>query len=67
MNYLTYDPYREFSGIFGSGTTPARSDGLLHVEIPKREEAKPRQIRISDDGAKEGRGKDKPIDVQTRA
>ena len=162
MNYLTYDPYREFSRIFGGGTTPARrdreeemslgawippvdihedqeklvltaelpgfkhdqieiqleggvltirgerrfedektngrnyhrversygqfvrsftlpnnvdrenvkatfSDGLLHIEIPKREEAKPRQIRISDDGAKEGRGKDKPIDVQSRA
>jgi len=26
MNYLTYDPYREFSRIFGGGTTPARRD-----------------------------------------
>jgi HSP20 family protein len=162
MNYLTYDPYREFSRIFGGGTTPARrdreeemslgawippvdihedqeklvltaelpgfkqdqieiqleggvltirgerrfedektngknyhrversygqfvrsftlpnnvdrdsvrarfSDGLLHIEIPKREEAKPRQIRISDDDSQEKRGKDKTIDVQSRA
>ncbi|MDQ6891063.1 MAG: Hsp20/alpha crystallin family protein [Acidobacteriota bacterium] len=161
MNYLTFDPYREFNRIFGGGTTPARrdreeemslgawippvdihedqeklvltaelpgfkqdqieiqleggvltirgerrfedkdngknyhrversygqfvrsftlpnnvdrdnvrarfSDGLLHIEIPKREEAKPRQIRISDEGEKEGRGKDKTIDVQSRA
>jgi HSP20 family protein len=48
------------------------SDGLLHIEIPKREEAKPRQIRITDDGAQEavgkGKGKEnKTIDVQSRA
>ena len=43
------------------------SDGLLHIEIPKREEAKPRQIRISADDSQEKRGKDKTIDVQSRA
>jgi HSP20 family protein len=162
MNYLTFDPYREFSRIFGGGAAPARRDreeemslgawippvdihedqeklvltaelpgfrqdqieiqleggvltirgerrfedektngknyhrversygqfvrsftlpnnvdrenvrasfrdGLLHIEVPKREEAKPRQIRITADGPQEGRGKEKAIDVQTRA
>jgi len=43
------------------------SDGLLHIEIPKREEAKPRQIRISDEETPEKRGKEKAIDVQARA
>ncbi|HEY6146284.1 MAG TPA: Hsp20/alpha crystallin family protein [Thermoanaerobaculia bacterium] len=43
------------------------SDGLLHIEIPKREEAKPRQIRISADDSQEKRGKEKTIDVQSRA
>ena len=45
-------------------------DGLLEIEIPKREEAKPRQIRITGDGTEEvrGRGKEnKTIDVQSRA
>ena len=48
------------------------SDGLLHIEIPKREEAKPRQIRITVDGSQEAAGKgkgkeNKTIDVQSRA
>jgi hypothetical protein len=44
-------PYREFSRIFGDGTTPARRDREEEMSL----------------GAKEGRGKDKPIDVPSRA
>ena len=41
------------------------SDGLLRIEIPKREEAKPRQIKIS--ATSGGRSRtEKPIDVQAR-
>ncbi|MDQ2978353.1 MAG: Hsp20/alpha crystallin family protein [Acidobacteriota bacterium] len=39
------------------------SDGLLRIEIPKREEAKPRQIRISSSNAEENRTK-APINVE---
>ena len=43
-------------------------DGLLNIEIPKREEAKPRQIRIMGDTTQEKGGKqNKTIDVQSRA
>jgi HSP20 family protein len=42
------------------------SDGLLNIEIPKREEAKPRKIRISTSGSPESRNKEKTIDVQSR-
>lgn len=38
-------------------------NGLLEIELPKREDAKPRQIKISGETA--GREK-KPIDVQSR-
>lgn len=41
------------------------SDGLLRIEIPKREEAKPRQIKISPTAGGRSRT-DKPIDVQAR-
>ncbi len=41
------------------------SDGLLRIEIPKSEEAKPRQIKISASSGSQGRT-DKPIDVQAR-
>ncbi len=41
------------------------SDGLLRIEIPKSEEARPRQIKISASSGSQGRT-DKPIDVQTR-
>ena len=37
-------------------------NGLLEIELPKREEAKPRQIRISSSAEREN----KPIDVQSR-
>ena len=37
------------------------SDGVLEVELPKREEAKPRQIRISAGG-----GKKETIDVKSK-
>jgi HSP20 family protein len=37
-------------------------NGLLEIELPKREEAKPRQIRISGTGEKTN----PPIDVQAR-
>ena len=36
------------------------SDGLLHIELPKREEAKPRQIKIS------GESEKKAIDVKSK-
>lgn len=42
------------------------SDGLLNIEIPKREEAKPRKIRISESAGQESRPKEKTIDVQSR-
>jgi len=35
-------------------------NGLLHIELPKSEEAKPRQIRIA------GEGRKKEIDVKTK-
>jgi HSP20 family protein len=41
------------------------NSGLLEVEMPKREDAKPKQIKISGDTAS-GRAEKKPIDVQTR-
>lgn len=41
------------------------SDGLLTIELPKREEAKPRQIRISD-APSSGRAKERAIDVPAR-
>lgn len=37
-------------------------NGLLEIELPKREDAKPKQIKISDESSKG----EKPIDVQTR-
>ena len=41
-------------------------DGLLEIDLPKREEAKPRQIRIgSGEQGKTGDGK-KTVDVKTR-
>jgi HSP20 family protein len=39
------------------------SDGLLRIEVPKREEAKPRQIRISPASTDE-KGKKEPITVE---
>lgn len=39
------------------------SDGLLRIEVPKREEAKPRQIRISP-ASTDGKGKKEPINVE---
>ncbi len=39
------------------------SDGVLEIELPKREETKPRQIRIT--GASQERKKE-PIDVKTK-
>jgi HSP20 family protein len=39
------------------------SDGLLRIEIPKREEAKPRQIRISSSSTEEKQEK-APINVE---
>ncbi|HEX9148894.1 MAG TPA: Hsp20/alpha crystallin family protein [Thermoanaerobaculia bacterium] len=41
------------------------NSGLLEVEMPKREDAKPKQIKISGDTAS-GHAEKKPIDVQTR-
>ncbi|MCA1611531.1 MAG: Hsp20/alpha crystallin family protein [Acidobacteria bacterium] len=38
------------------------SDGLLRIEMPKREEAKPRQIRIS--GGEGQKRQNEPIDVK---
>jgi HSP20 family protein len=35
-------------------------NGLLHVEVPKREEAKPRQIKVA------GEGRKKEIDVKSK-
>lgn len=35
-------------------------NGLLHIELPKSEEAKPRQIRIA------GENRKKDIDVKTK-
>lgn len=41
------------------------NNGLLEIEMPKREDARPRQIKIA--GETSGRSKEKqPIDVQTR-
>lgn len=45
------------------GIKASFSDGLLEIELPKREEAKPRQIRISSAG--NGKKKD-AIDVKAR-
>lgn len=43
------------------------SDGLLHIELPKLEEAKPRQIRISNTSeSKEGNRKKDAINVPSR-
>ena len=41
------------------------SDGLLRIEMPKREEAKPRQIRISGSPGQENR-KSEPINVESK-
>lgn len=41
------------------------NSGLLEVEMPKREDAKPKQIKISGDTTP-ARAEKKPIDVQTR-
>jgi HSP20 family protein len=38
-------------------------NGLLEIELPKREDARPKQIKISGESMK---GSEKPIDVQTR-
>jgi HSP20 family protein len=40
-------------------------NGLLEIDLPKREEAKPRQIRITGESGSEQK-KNKAIDVQTR-
>ena len=42
-------------------------DGVLEIELPKREEAKPRQIRISASESRTEQPRQKPIDVQTAA
>ncbi len=41
----------------------AFADGILNVELPKREETKPKQIPIKAGGAEAGAGRKKEIDV----
>ena len=40
------------------------ADGILHVDMPKREETKPKQIPIKGGSAETGTGRKKEIDVQ---
>lgn len=40
------------------------ADGILHVDMPKREETKPKQIQIKAGSAETGSGRKKEIDVQ---
>ena len=42
------------------------ADGILHVDMPKREETKPKQIPIQAGNAETGGGRKKEIDVQSR-
>jgi HSP20 family protein len=41
------------------------NNGLLQIELPKSEEARPRQIKIGSGQTEESK-KQKPIDVQTK-
>ena len=40
------------------------ADGILNIDMPKREETKPKQIQIKAGAAETGTGKKKEIDVQ---
>jgi len=40
------------------------ANGLLEIQMPKREEARPRQIKVT--GETSGQKQERPIDVQTR-
>ena len=40
------------------------ADGILNIDMPKREETKPKQIQIKGGSAESGTGKKKEIDVQ---
>ena len=42
------------------------ANGLLQIELPKREEARPRQIKISGGNGGDGGSKKEPIDVKSR-